>query len=70
MADDKLESELFRGGASADARKSLQIRDAAMEAFVKFHAQASISRAGRAQTRKATTFLPGEVVYVYRKPPP
>ena len=70
MADDKIDASMLRAGAAADVRRSLEIRDAAMQAFIKFHAQASISRAARAQTRKTTVFLPGEVVYVYRKPLP
>ena len=66
-SDDPFESTLVRQGAGAEVQRLLQMREAAMEAFIMATVDA-VRRAARSKTRTSKEFAQGEVVYVYRKP--
>ena len=69
-SDDRMEASLISGAASEEVRRTLAIKQAAMEAFIKQTANEEIQRAVHAWNRVSKTFLPGDIVYVYRKPLP
>lgn len=70
MSDDDIDEAMFRSAASKDMQRSMEIREKAMEAFARYSAEESVKKASRARGRATCTLLPGEVVYVYRKPLP
>ena len=70
MSDDKLEASLVCGGAPKEMQRSLRTKEAAMEEFIRFSSSESIKKAVRGRNRKIREFMPGETVYVYRKPLP
>ena len=60
----------MRGTASQEMQRTLQIKETAMEAFIKHTTAESISRAAKARTRTGQEFQKGDVVFVFRKPLP
>jgi len=67
-SDDPFDSTLIRNGAGSEVMKLIQMREAAMEAFIRQTTTDAIKRAEKAKTRIRRDFRPGEVVFVYRKP--
>ncbi len=67
-SDDNLDPSLLVQSAGEEMRRMLQIRQVAMEAFVKHSAKAALQRAGHARSRVVKEFKLGETVYVYRVP--
>eukprot|EP00435_Cladocopium_sp_Y103_P001618 s5475_g1.t1 len=67
-SDDPFEGTLIRDGAGSEVQKLLQMREAAMEAFIRQTTADAVKRAEKAKTRVRRDLRPGEVVYVYRKP--
>lgn len=68
--DDVYEASLLRSTATQGMQRMFEIREAAMEAFLKHSAQEVVRRAKRARPRVAREFYIGEKVFVYRKPLP
>lgn len=50
--------------------RTLEIRQAALESFIRYTTEASVRKAARAKSRGSHHFNPGEIVYVFRKPLP
>ena len=69
-SDDPFEVGLIQGGANEEMSRTLEIRQAALEAFVRYTTEASLRKASQAKSRGTRTFVPGQIVYVYRKPLP
>ena len=69
-SDDRMEASLISGAAGEEVRRTLSIKQAAMEAFIKQTANEEVQRAVHARNRVSKTFLPGDIVYVFRKPLP
>ena len=46
----------------------MDIRQAAQDAYIKSQTELAITRAKNSRSRPMPTFLPEEVVYVYRQP--
>ena len=67
-SDNPFESTLVRQGAGAEVQRLIQMREAAMEAFIRQTTVDAVRRAARSKTRSSKEFSQGEVVYVYRKP--
>ena len=70
MSDDKLEASLVFGSVSSEMQRALRIKEPAMEEFMKYSAGEALKKAVHGRSRVLKHFLPGEVVYVYRKPLP
>ena len=68
MSEDPYDPEMLILGSSAEMRRKLDIRQKAMEVFVKQNTQEAIARAALARKRTVHNLQPGEVVYVYRIP--
>ena len=69
-SEDPYDAVLMRGTASQEMQRTLQIKEAAMEAFIKHTTADSISRASKARARTTQNFQKGDVVFVFRKPLP
>lgn len=67
-SDDNLDPALMVHSAGEEVRRMLQIRQAAMEAFLKHTAKAALQRAEHGRSRVMKEFKLGELVYVYRVP--
>ena len=67
-SDDVYDPSLLAGTATGEVARTLQARQAAMEAFVKHVHEEALSRARRARSRTNLNLQRGEVVYVYRVP--
>ena len=67
-SDDPFEGTLIRDGAGKEVQRLIEMREAAMEAFIRQTTVDAIKRAGRAKTRIRRDFHTGQTVFVYRKP--
>ena len=67
-SDDPCDPQLLVHSSSEDMRRSLQIRQSAMEAFLKQTATEVVQRSALARPRVSRSFEVGDVVYVYRVP--
>ena len=68
LSDDHLDPGLVVQSAGDEMRRTLEIRQAAQEAYMKSQTELAITRAKNARARPYTQYLPGETVYVYRQP--
>ena len=68
--DDVYDGSLMRSTATTEVRRLLEIRDKAMEEFMKHSSKEAIMRAERARPRVSKHFEPGAKVFVFRKPLP
>ena len=59
---------LMMGAAGGEVQRLLHTRQLAMEAFIKHTTSTAINRASLARGRTTQTFVPGDIVYVYRVP--
>ena len=69
-SDDAYEATLLRSTATQGMQRMFEIREAAMEGFLKHSSQEVIRKAQKARPRVAREFFIGEKVFVYRKPLP
>ena len=69
-SEDQYDMALMRGSASQEMQRTLEIKEAAMEAFIRHTTTESIRRAAKARTRPRQDFKQGDVVFVFRKPLP
>eukprot|EP00435_Cladocopium_sp_Y103_P053328 s859_g17.t1 len=69
-SEDPYDAALMRGTASQEMQRTLQIKETAMEAFIRHTTEESIRRAAKARSRPHQEFQKGEVVFVFRKPLP
>ena len=69
-SDDPYDAVLMRSTATGDIQRLLEIRESAMESFIKHSSTEVIRRAGRARPRVKKEFALGEKVFVFRKPLP
>ena len=67
-SDDPCDPQLLVHCSSEDMRRSLQIRQSAMEAFLKQTATEVVQRSALARPRVSKSFEVGDIVYVYRVP--
>lgn len=67
-SDDPFESALTALSAGAEVGRMIQMRELAMDAFLKQTTRDALKRAEKAKPRVRRDLNPGEVVYVYRKP--
>ena len=68
LSDDHLDPGLVVQSAGDEMRRVLEIRQAAQEAYMKSQTELAITRAKNARVRPHTQYLPGETVYVFRRP--
>ena len=68
--DDAYDGALMRSTATSEVSRLLEMRDRAMEEFLKHTSQEALKRAERARPRVRKEFVPGEAVFVFRKPLP
>ena len=69
-SDDPYDAALMRSSAGSEVQRMLQLRDAAMEAFLRHSSKEVIKRAEKARPRLRRDFNPGEAVFVFRRPLP
>ena len=69
-SEDEYDASLMRGTAAQEMQRTLQIKEAAMEAFIRHTSAESIRRAAKARARPRQEFRKGDVVFVFRKPLP
>lgn len=61
-SDDPFEVGLIQGSANEEMARTLNIRQAALESFIRYSTEASVRKAAHARTRSTREFHPGEVV--------
>ena len=69
-SDDPYDAALMRSTAGSEVQRMLQLRDAAMEAFLRHSSKEVVRRATKARPRLMRDFHPGEAVFVFRRPLP
>ena len=67
-SDDPFEVGLIQGSAGEEMARTLEIRQAAMESFLRFTTDTNVKKAAYGRSRGSRSFNPGEIVYVFRKP--
>lgn len=67
-SDDVYDPQLLHASAGAEMSRTMQIRQSAMENFIRHTTQRALSRAENARARVVQNLTVGEVVYVYRVP--
>ncbi|OLQ01608.1 putative transposon protein [Symbiodinium microadriaticum] len=68
LSDDNLDPSMVVASADTEMRKTLEIRAAAQEAYIKSQTEVALSKAKNARSRAQVQFSAGETVYVYRQP--
>lgn len=69
-SDDPYDAVTMRSTATDDLQRLLEIREAALESFVKHTSEEVLRRASKARPRVKKEFSLGEKVFVFRKPLP
>ena len=64
-SDDPYDAALMRSTAGSEVQRMLQLRDAAMEAFLRHSSKEVVRRATKARPRLMRDFHPGEAVFVF-----
>ena len=67
-SDDVYDPVTMVQSTSGDMQRLLEIRHAAMQAFIKHTTSIAVAKAAKARSRTHTEFKVGDIVYVYRVP--
>ena len=66
--EDEFDAVTQRSTASAEVQRRLQMKEVAMEAFLRHSATEAVRRASRARSRVSVQLHAGDKVFVFRKP--